>query len=196
MTNATETALRGVAVAAPDTGRRLLTGLLGALLFAGLTFVGANIRIPLQPVPITLQTLFVLLAGAFLGPRAGSLGQWFYVGFGALGLPVFAGSAAGWAVISGPTGGYLLGFLVAPVVVGRLVGRRTALWWPPLVFWLGSLTILSLGVAHLTVFYTHDLSRSLSVGYVPFVAGDLLKIVAASSIYRSYNALRHRRPRG
>ncbi len=176
--------------AVPVTGRTLLIGLFGAVLFAGLTFVGASIRIPLQPVPITLQTLFVLLAGAIIGPRAGSLGQGLYVGVGALGLPVFAGSVGGWAVVAGPTGGYLLGFLVAPLLVGSLIGRRDSLWWQPLVFWLGSLTILGLGILHLTVFYTHDLMQSLNVGYYPFVAGDLLKILAATSIYSSYKALR------
>lgn len=179
--------------AATTTGYGVLAGLAGALLFAGLTFVGASIRIPLQPVPITLQTLFVLLAGAVLGPRLGSLGQWFYVGFGAVGIPVFAGATSGLGVVAGPTGGYLLGFLVAPILVGKLIDRRRSLWWAPLVFWLGSLTILGLGVAHLTLFYTHDLRNALSVGYVPFIVGDILKILAATSIYRSYRVFRRSR---
>ena len=178
---------------APAAGYGVLAGIAGALLFAGLTFVGASIRIPLQPVPITLQTLFVLLAGAMLGPRLGSLGQWFYVGLGAIGLPLFAGGASGPGVIAGPTGGYLLGFLVAPIVVGKLIERRRSLWWPPLIFWLGSLTILGLGVAHLTLFYTHDLWGALGVGYAPFVVGDILKILAAASIYRSYKVFRRAR---
>ena len=175
------------------SGPRVLAGTAGALLFAALTFVGAEIRIPLEPVPITLQTMFVLLAGAVLGSRFGPLAELFYVGFGAMGLPIFAGGAAGLGVIAGPTGGYLIGFLVAPVIVGRLIRRRDTLWWQAGTFFLGSLTILSLGVAHLTLFYTHDLLTSLRVGYLPFVPGDLLKIAAAVSIYRSWRALRYRR---
>lgn len=172
------------------SGRRILFGILGALIFAGLTFVGANIRIPLQPVPVTLQTLFVVLSGAVLGGRFGLTGQALYVGCGAVGLPIFAGSAAGVVVLAGPTGGYLIGFLVAPVIVGWAIRRRNALSWHLMVFFLGSLVILALGVLHLTVFYTHDLMQSLKVGYLPFIPGDLLKILAATSIYRSYRGLR------
>ena len=90
-------------------------------------------------------------------------------------------------------GGYLLGFAVAPIVVGSLIRRRQSLWWQALVFYLGSLVVLALGVAHLTVFHTHNLAQSLQVGYLPFIPGDLLKIVAAVSIYRSYDALARRR---
>ena len=176
-------------------GRRVALGVLGAFVFAGLTFAGANIRIPLQPVPITLQTLFVVLSGAVLGRSFGSAAQLLYVGAGAIGLPVFAGTMAGVAIIAGPTGGYLLGFLVAPLVVGNLIGRRDDFLWQAFVFFCGSFVILALGVLHLTVFYTHSLTQSLQVGYLPFVPGDILKILAATSIYRSYRALRRSFPR-
>jgi biotin transport system substrate-specific component len=180
-------------LALPRTSRRLVVGTLGAVVFAGLTLAGANIVVPLQPVPITLQTLFVLLTGAVLGRGFGLLGQSLYVGVGALGIPVFAGSTAGLAVLAGPTGGYLLGFVIAPIVVGFLIRRRASLWWQFLVFYAGSLVILGLGVTHLTLFYTHDFLQSLKVGYFPFIVGDVLKIGAAVSIYRSYRAIASRR---
>lgn len=186
----TATALSYKTQSLSHSHRRIAVGMLGALLFAGLTFVGARIHIPLQPVPITLQTLFVVLGGAILGTRFGALGQGFYIGVGALGVPVFAESVAGFGVLAGPTGGYLLGFLVAPAFVGYSIRRHSAFWWQFVVFFFGSLIILSLGVLHLTLFYTHDLLQSLRVGYLPFVPGDLLKILAAVSIYRSYRALR------
>lgn len=170
-------------------GRRVLVGVLGAVLFAGLTFVGANIRIPLQPVPITLQTMFVLLSGAVLGARFGSIGQALYVGLGVAGVPVFAGAGVGLAVIAGPTGGYLLGFLIAPLVVGRFIARRDSFWWQILVFYCGSLIILGLGVAYLSLFHMGSFVTAVKVGYLPFVPGDFLKILAAVSIYRSYRAL-------
>jgi biotin transport system substrate-specific component len=183
-------------VPVPGLGRKLAACTLGVLLFATLTFVGANIRIPLQPVPITLQTLFVLLSGAALGARFGSLSQFVYVALGGFGLPIFAESLAGFGVLIGPTGGYLLGFLAAPVFVGYFIDRRSTLWWNLVIFFVGSLIVLSLGVVHLTLFYTHDLVESLKVGYLPFIPGDLLKILAATSIYRSYRGLRRMLPRG
>jgi biotin transport system substrate-specific component len=186
------TAVRGVSLS--RAGRRIFVGALGAIAFAGLTFLGANIRIPLQPVPITLQTMFVLLSGALVGSRCGTLSQVLYVGAGLFGLPVFAGAAAGLAVLTGPTGGYLAGFVVAPLFVGRLIKRSRRLWWQLLVFYLGSMIILALGVIHLSVFYTHDLKQALGVGYLPFIPGDVLKILAATSIYRSTTAiLRYRK---
>jgi biotin transport system substrate-specific component len=179
-----------------ETGSRsLATGIVGAIVLATLTWVGANIYIPLVPVPVTLQTLFVLLAGSIVGSRYGVLSQFLYVGIGALGLPVFAGGLAGAGVIAGPTGGYLLSFLVAPVVVSRLIQRGNSLAWQFATFTIGTMIIFVLGVSHLAAFYTHDIGNALRVGFLPFVPGAILKIVAAVSIYRSYSALaRQRRP--
>lgn len=178
------------AVSTRGTARRLAVTVLGVSVFAGLTFVGANVRIPLEPVPITLQTLFVLLAGAVLGSHRGSISQLVYVGAGAFGAPVFADSLSGVGILSGPTGGYLLGFVLAPWFVGRFIGRRDALWWNTAVFFCGSLIVLSLGVIHLTIFYTHDLVKALQVGWIPFIPGDLLKVLAVTSIYTSYRGIR------
>jgi hypothetical protein len=74
--------------------------LIGSVVFAGLTIVGANVYIPLMPVPVTLQTLFVLLAGAAIGGRYGTLSQILYVGMGAAGVPVFAGHLGGLSVFA------------------------------------------------------------------------------------------------
>ncbi len=175
--------------------RRVLYGVVGATFFAGLTFVGANIYIPLIPVPVTMQTLFVLLGGAVLRGRYGALGQIVYVGLGALGLPVFATHVGGLGILAGPTGGYLYAFLVAPLLVAALLGRSWSIAWQASVFAAGTLVIFAFGVAHLTLFYTHDLAAALRVGALPFIPGEVFKIVAAVSIYRSYRALRRRNPR-
>ncbi|MDH4038133.1 MAG: biotin transporter BioY [Candidatus Krumholzibacteria bacterium] len=165
-----------------------------ALLFTGLTVVGANIVIPMRPVPITLQTLFVLLAGAAIGRGWGSLSQAFYVGLGALGLPVFAGGAAGPAILAGPTGGYLASFLVAPLVVGAMLRRSSGLAWQIAAFTVGTVVIFAFGVAFLSLTYTHDIRQALMVGLVPFLPGAVFKIAAATSIHRSSQALvRHYR---
>src|SRR5262249_26800149 len=98
--------------------RRIAAGLGLAVAFARLTALGANLVIPIDPVPITMQTLFVLLAGASIGAGWGVLSQWIYVALGVLGLPIFATGLSGAGVLAGPSGGYLISFLVTPWLVG------------------------------------------------------------------------------
>ncbi len=157
---------------------------------AALTWIGAYIRIPLEPVPITLQTLFVLLAGALAGPGRGSASQGVYVAAGLFGVPLFAGAVTGLAVVTGPTGGYLAGFVITPLIVGWLLRRRLGFGWSLFVFALGSIVTLTLGVAHLAVFFTHDLRAAVRWGLVPFLVGDAAKSFAAASIYSAYKGLR------
>jgi len=175
--------------------RRGILPACGVALFALLTAVGAHIRIPLEPVPITLQTLFVLLAGAIAGPALGALSQGLYLAGGVFGVPLLAGSVAGLAVLGGPTGGYLVGFAVAAWMVGRFIGKRSGFGWSVLVFGAGSALILTLGVLHLALFTTGDFSAAFQLGALPFLPGDAAKTLAAASIYGSYRRLRSaRRP--
>jgi biotin transport system substrate-specific component len=141
-----------------------------------------------------MQTLFVLLAGASIGAGWGSLSQLLYVGLGLAGLPIFAQGLTGASVLTGPSGGYLVSFLFTPWLVGWMLRRSRSIGWQTLSFVAGQLLILTIGVAHLTLFYTHNLSQSLMLGVVPFLAGDAFKIAAAVSIHRSSQALvRHHR---
>ena len=105
--------------------RRIVAGLALSAAFAALTVAGANIVIPLEPVPVTMQTLFVLLAGASIGAGWGTASQWMYVGLGAMGLPLFAGGASGAGVLAGPTGGYLISFLVAIGAPGVVAAQES-----------------------------------------------------------------------
>ena len=173
--------------------KHVLFGVTGAVVFAFLTAVGAEIRIPLLPVPVTLQTLFVLLSGAIIGSRYGSLSQTLYVTLGMLGVPFLAGTAIGLAVLTGPTGGYLAGFVVAAFIVGRLISIRDGFSWHLTVFSIGTAAVLLMGILHLAVFYTHDLGLALKVGLVPFLIGDALKVFAAASIYGSFSRLTTRK---
>ncbi len=191
---ATESLHAADAVVPSNRVRRAATALAATVGLAGLTWVGAHIVIPIRPVPVTMQTLFVLLAGALGGRARGVSSQALYVGAGALGLPVFAGGAAGAAVLGGPTGGYLVAFAVVPFVVGALIHRRDDVAWQAAVFTLATAIIFALGVAHLAAFHTGgDLAAALRVGLLPFVPGAVFKIVAATSITRSWRALRARR---
>ncbi len=161
---------------------RLVTNL--ALIVAGsvLTALAAQVSIPLPftPVPITGQTFAVLLVGAALGSRRGAASMALYVAQGLAGLPVFAGGKAGLAVLFGPTGGYLIGFIAAAFLTGWLAERgwdRRPLT-TALAMILGNLVIYLFGVSWLAAFV--GVSKAPLLGMVPFIPGDLVKIVLAT----------------
>ncbi len=151
--------------------------------FAVASALSARVEIPVQPVPFTLQTMVVLLAGAFLGPRNGALSQIVYIGAGAIGLPVFAGGAIGLLTLLGPTGGYLLAFPVAAAIVGYLVQQRRSLLWTATSMLAGLLVVFVSGTAHLFTFYIKDFSAAVTSGFLIFTVWDLAKLGAASMIY-------------
>jgi biotin transport system substrate-specific component len=152
-------------------------------LFAVGTVLAARLEIPHLPVPYTLQTLMVLLAGAFLGPRNGMLSQSAYIAAGSLGAPVFAGGASGIAVLLGPTGGYLLSFPIAAALAGYMVRKRHTLPWIALSMAAALAVVFTLGATYLALFFTHRFSTALNAGVLIFSWWDLLKLSAASMIY-------------
>jgi biotin transport system substrate-specific component len=158
-------------------------------IFTVLTIVGSWLEIPTQPVPFTLQTFFVLLAGAMLGSRNGSLSQLTYLALGAVGLPVFAGFSFGFVKLIGPTGGYLLSFPIAALAVGYLVKMNKSYIWTLISMSVGTLIIFSLGTLFLNFVYFHDWTKSFVSGFLIFTWWDVLKIVAAASIYRTIKKL-------
>jgi biotin transport system substrate-specific component len=151
--------------------------------FAGATALGARLEIPHEPVPFTLQTMVVLLSGAFLGPRNGVLSQILYLGAGVLGAPVFAGGALGAAILFGPTGGYLVAFPVAAGIVGYLVEQRRSLLWTIAAMAAALVVIFASGTIQLYAFYLHDGRAALTAGFLLFTWWDLLKLGAAAMIY-------------
>lgn len=155
--------------------------------FAALTAVGARFEIPYQPVPFTLQTLVVLLAGAFLGPRNGAMSQLLYLAAGVAGLPVFAGGAVGFMKLFGPTGGYLLAFPAAAAVAGYMVSRNRSLVWIAVSMAAGLLVIFTAGTIHLWAFYFKDAGAAFTSGFLLFSWWDLLKLGAASMIYFEFS---------
>jgi biotin transport system substrate-specific component len=165
--------------------RTSLKGMIYASMFGALTAIGAYIIIPLPPVPITLQTLFLNLAGALLGGYLGALSQVVYILLGVIGLPVFAGGKAGLGVLIGPTGGYLFGFVAAAFLVGKLIAFRNnpGLVWTIFSMAAGMLIIYSLGVFQLTLVAQFSLNKAISIGVLPFLPGDAVKIVLAALIY-------------
>jgi biotin transport system substrate-specific component len=168
-----------------QTKQNTTSQVLWITIFTSLTIVGAWFEVPTQPVPFTLQTFFVLLSGAMLGSRNGSLSQLMYLTIGAIGLPVFAGFSFGFAKLIGPTGGYLLSFPVAAFVVGYLVRLNKKYIWTVISMAVGMLIILSSGMLFLNFVYFHDWTKSFVSGFLIFGWWDVVKIVAAASIYRS-----------
>jgi biotin transport system substrate-specific component len=153
------------------------------LSFSILTAVSAQVAIPVKPVPFTLQTMLVLLSGAFLGSRNGAYSQIIYVFSGFIGLPVFANGSMGPAVLFGPTGGYLLAFPVAAFLVGYLVESNNKYFNVVISMFLGSLTILGIGILFLNLFFVHNFLEALKAGGVIFSVWMVIKIIAAASIY-------------
>ncbi|AJC74217.1 BioY protein [Pseudothermotoga hypogea DSM 11164 = NBRC 106472] len=167
--------------------RSLVTNLLVALGFSVLTGVAAQIRIPLffTPVPITGQTFVVLLTPFLIGSWS-VLSQTMYVALGVAGLPWFSGWKAGLSVLLGPTGGYLVGFIVASLFLSK---HRTRSYLGTVVSMLFAnfLMIHGLGLTQMALWFyakgsNPDLWKLLSMSLLPFVPGDLVKIFLASSI--------------
>jgi len=140
------------------------------------------INLPLSPVPITGQTLGVLLIGMALGRVRGTAVVLAYLVEGAAGLPVFAGGRAGMAVLLGPTGGYLLGFVAAAFAVGYLADRGwdRKLWLCVTAMTFGTTIIFASGLAWLANFVPSG--SLMTMGLTPFIPGALLKIAVASVI--------------
>ncbi len=158
--------------------RDVLLVVTGSLFVAALAQV--KIPLPFTPVPLTGQTFAVLLVGAVLGSRRGAASLLLYLAQGAIGLPVFAGGASGLLYLSGPTGGYLVGFVGAAHLVGLLaergLDRRFRSAWT--VFLVGEVAIYLFGVAWLSVFL--GLQQAMVAGLLPFLVGDAIKLVAAA----------------
>ncbi|OFW57403.1 MAG: hypothetical protein A2V52_05590 [Actinobacteria bacterium RBG_19FT_COMBO_54_7] len=163
-----------------------------ALLFATLTGIGALLKVPLSPVPMTMQVFFVLLSGLCLGPVWGPASQLAYLCMGLCGAPFFAAAPyAGPAVLFGPTGGYLWGFVVASGMVGfisfsyrsKKPAQRKLFLLVILSNLAGIAVIYFLGTSWLAVWLGSSgksTSMAFNLGVKPFILIDILKAIAAA----------------
>jgi len=155
-------------------------------LFVAFIAIGAFIAIPIGPVPIVLQNMFVLLAGIILGPVWGLACVAIYLLIGLAGLPVFAGGTSGIGKLFGPTGGYLLGYLPAVLAtswISKGLGRKLSSDIIAMV--IGSLIVYAAGVPWLKAVTSMTYEKALAVGMYPFLIGDMLKIIAAAFIAKT-----------
>lgn len=157
------------------------------LVLAGalLTVLGAqiSIHVPPSPVPITGQTLAVVLAGAALGWRRGAASQLLYLAIG-LFLPVYADGAQGWDVVWGATGGYLVGFVFAAAVIGWLAerGADRRVLVAIATFVVGQLVVFGIGVPWLQVSTGMSWSTAIHDGFAIFIVGGLIKAALAGAV--------------
>ncbi|AGK95243.1 biotin transporter BioY [Clostridium pasteurianum] len=163
-------------------------GMILTALFAALTAVGAFIRIPIGPVPITMQALFTILAGIILGARVGAMSQLIYVLLGLIGLPIFADGTGGLTHVVSPSFGYLIGFIISAFVIGKIVERSEKITFIKMfaICILGIIIIYLIGIPYLYVILKNVLFKeitfqyALKIGFLVFIPGDLLKVVIAS----------------
>lgn len=157
-----------------------MKNLLWTLAFAGAICAGAQVEVPLGPVPFILSDYFVLLAGLVLGPWRGLLAVALYLALGAAGLPVYAGGAGGWAHLTGPTGGFLIGFALAAFVAGQLSHAGAFRIWRDLLATIsGQATFFALGLLWLAWRTDMPWAEVLSKGLYPFAFPILLKWLGA-----------------
>lgn len=144
--------------------------------------LAGQISIPLwfTPVPLATQNAAVLLLAVLLGARRGAAATFAFLAQGAMGLPVFSTGASGLAVLLGPTGGYLVGYLIAAFIAGRIAEREKTLLNALKALGVGNLIIYLCGASYLSVFV--GLSQAFVLGVFPFLLGDLFKMCAGLKI--------------
>ena len=159
--------------------RDIILIIIGSLFVAALAQV--VIPLPFTPVPITGQTFGVLLVGAALGSKRGTASLALYLVEGAIGLPFFAGGAHGLTVLTGATAGYLVGFVGAAYVIGQLAerGLERSVHTSFIPFLVGTVIIYACGVSWLAV-VLGSFSKAVTLGLVPFIIGDIIKLIAAA----------------
>ena len=173
-----------------EKSKNLTSALAVIPVMTALTAVGSFIRIPVPPVPFTLQTLFVYLAGYLLGAKQGALSQYLFLLIGLIGLPVF-GSGGGPGYVLQPTFGYLLGFPLAAWIIGKLTARGESNLSMKFLLLAGSVGILVILIPGVTYLYLNinfiaggnlDWSKALLSGVVIFFPAEIIKLTAAAMI--------------
>ena len=160
----------------------LIKDVVSVLFFAILTGISAGFKIEIGSIPITMQTLIVLLSGAYLGSKKGAISQLAYLTTGITGIPWFA-RGGGLSYVLSPTFGYLVGFIPASYIVGLLIKENKNTFNIIKSFIVGNFFIYSLGILWLLRMF--DLSQSLTIGLYPFILGDILKIFLAIIILKN-----------
>ncbi|MCH5583507.1 biotin transporter BioY [Shimazuella sp. AN120528] len=174
----------------------LIRNMVLAALFAALIAISGQIAIPIGPVPITLQTMMVLLAGSILGSRWGAISVLVWILLAAVGAPVLSGGTGGIGVLLGATGGYIFGFLLAAFLVGWVIERlgrnKQVAWWQLLLVFLFVGDLVTHVIGFSWFLYVSHFSFSMDIFnkvFVVFLPGDIAKAILATiltvALYRA-----------
>lgn len=156
---------------------------------AAITCILAPISVPIGPVPISLCTFAVMLAGVLLGAKFGFISQFIYVLLGAVGVPVFAGYSAGVSCIAGMTGGYIVAYPILALITGALYwvfGKKKTGWlrilWMFLAMIIGTVVLYAVGTAWFCVVSGTGVAAAMGMCVIPFLPGDFMKMVVVALI--------------
>ncbi|MCI8590454.1 MAG: biotin transporter BioY [Clostridiales bacterium] len=157
-------------------------------LFAALIAVCSQILIPISAIPINLALFAVWMCGAVLGWLYGSIAVITYIALGAIGIPVFTNFRGGIGVLAGPTGGYIVGYLVGVLLCGALIGRFSKTFWMyPVAMTLGCIVCYAFGTLWYMILTHTGLISALTMCVLPYLPGDVIKIILASLISYKLN---------
>ena len=155
-------------------------------LFPAMMAATAGVSIPLGDLPaVSLQTIFVFMAALLLGPRLGSLSMIVYVFMGIIGLPVFSNFRSGLGVITGGSGGFIIGFIFSAYLVGFMKNinfLNKKIWYIFLVLVLGNVVIYMFGASYISYLLNTSFLTTLAT-FSPYILGDLLKIIVVLYVY-------------
>lgn len=178
-----------LSIGQPTLADRLLgrgLGIDAVLIFAGvaLTAIAAQVALPIWPIPVTAQTLAVLVVGLATGALRGAMSMSLYALLGAAGLPIFSNSSSGIDWISGRTGGYIIGFIAAAAFAGWMAQRGLDRSLPRslAIATVATGIIYLVGLPIMAVSQSLSLEETLRVGFYPLLLGALVKIVMVAVI--------------
>ena len=156
-------------------------------IFSAILSIVGPIVIPIGIVPITLTSLIIFILSAVLRPQEASLAVLLYIVLGLIGLPVFSGYLAGISVVAGPTGGYIVGFLVSSIIISLINKKNKSILKYLISFIIGTIVIYMFGVINLSFILKMNITTVFITGILPFIIPDILKIILASFIVHILN---------
>ncbi|MBO6001426.1 MAG: biotin transporter BioY [Spirochaetales bacterium] len=153
-------------------------------LFAAISAISGFLAVPVPgtPVPIVLQNMMVVLSGMLLGPVLGTLSTLLFVVAGILGLPILSGGTGGFAKLMSPTGGFIVGYVISSLVAGLILGRpmygkKVSIVKTIVAAFTGFVVMYIPGILHFMNIMDADLKESLMLCILPYLPGDLLKLI-------------------
>lgn len=158
-------------------------GMVYMAIFAAIICIAAPVSVQIGPIPITLATFAIYLAGAILGGKRGMIAVIVYIMLGAVGLPVFSNFNGGFTALLGPTGGYIIGYIPLVLLTGIFSDMNSKKHWTMIIgMLLGTVALYTFGTAWFMIMTGSSLGRALALCALPFIPGDALKIACVSAI--------------